>query len=231
MKTHRKVGGLVLGAIALLATLAPATVSAATVSAATVSAAGTDGSNGGAQAVRGPSAIGDPGNAAPDSCLHIQQLNPDEQKYRTVSNIPFTYTDAVYGANWFDVACGDLSFTVPPGRQALVDLTAVAELDCQGPAGVDGWCGGRFLINGLPLPWPDNTGRPDSYAWDSAHGGALDWQANTLAQEFVVKCDQATAPCHYRVQLQSALIAGASSVWIDDLTTRVDVTVGPVSVV
>jgi len=217
MKDYRKVGALTLGVIALLATLTPATVSAAA----------TDGSNGGAQAGRGPSAIGAAENPAPDSCLHIRQLNPDEQKYRTVSNIPFTYTSGVYGANWFDVACGDLFFSVPGGQQALLDLTAVAELDCQAPAGIDGWCGGRFLINGLPLPWPDNTGRPDSYAWDSAHGGAVDWQANTLAQEYVVKCD-ATAQCFYRVQLQSALLAGATSVWIDDLTIRVDVTEGPV---
>lgn len=125
MKTYRKVGGLVLGAFALLVMLTPTTVSAAA----------TDGSNGGAQAGKGPGAIGGPENPAPDSCLHIRQLNPDEQKYRTVSNIPFTYTSGVYGANWFDVACGDLSFSVPAGQQALVDLTAVAELDCQGPAG------------------------------------------------------------------------------------------------
>ncbi|GIH05386.1 hypothetical protein Rhe02_34530 [Rhizocola hellebori] len=222
MKAYRKAGGLVLGLSALLFTLTPATVSAA----------GTDGHNRGAQATNAPTTISAPGAVAPDSCLHIQQLNPDEQKYRTVSNIPFTYTDAAFGVNvWFDVACGDLFFTVPPGRQALVDLTAVAELDCQGPAGGGGWCGGRFLINGLPLPWPDNTGRPDSYAWDSAIGGAVDWQANTLAQEYVARCDNQTAPCGYKVQLQSALLSGSTSVWIDDLTTRVDVTIGPVSVV
>jgi hypothetical protein len=218
MKLNRRTGGVLLAVIAVLAVSAPA--------------AGSVGANNpasGGQADPGR-IVAAPGEVAPYACQHIRQLNPDEQKYRTVSNIPFTYTSAVFGVAWFDVACGDLIFTVPPGQQALVDLLAVAELDCQAPAGVDGWCGGRFLINGLPLPLPDNTGLGDSYAWDSAHGGAVDWQANTLAQEYIARCS-GTAACSFRVQLQSALIAGATSVWIDDLTTRVDVSVGPVSIV
>jgi hypothetical protein len=219
MKINRRTGGVLLAAIAVLAAFTPAAVSASANSPA-----------GGAQADQGR-VIAAPGEAAPYVCNHIRQLNADEQKYRTVSNIPFTYTSGVFGTNWFDVACGDLSFTVPPGQQALVDLLAVAELDCQAPPGVDGWCGGRFLINGLPVPLPDNTGLADSYAWDSAHGGAIDWQANTLAQEYIARCTSTSAPCTFRVQLQSALIAGSTSVWIDDLTTRVDVSVGPVSIV
>lgn len=219
MKINRKVGGVLLAAFAVLAAFTPGTVSASP-----------NGPAGGAQADQGRVVAAPGENVAPYACHHIRQLNADEQKYRTVSNIPFTYTFGVYGAAWFDVACGDLSFTVPPGQQALVDLLAVAELDCQAPTGIDGWCGGRFLINGAPVPWPDNTGLSDSYAWDSAHGGAIDWQANTLAQEYVARCS-GTVACTYRVQLQSALIAGSTSVWIDDLTTRVDVSVGPVSVV
>ncbi|GIJ50250.1 hypothetical protein Val02_71360 [Virgisporangium aliadipatigenens] len=170
-------------------------------------------------------------DAARDECLYLRQLNPAEQKYRTVNNNYFTYEVGTYGTEWFDVACGALSFTVPYGETALVDLTAVAELDCQSGA-ANSWCGGRFLINGQPLPWPVNTGRSDSYAWDSANGGKYDWQANTLAQEYVVICrepDQQRV-CTYKVQLQSRLENGAESVWIDDLTVRVDVTVGKVDV-
>lgn len=170
--------------------------------------------------------------SAPDQCLFLRQLHPAEQKYRNVNNVPFTYEEAKFGTEWFDVACGQLSFTVPFGAQALVDLTAVAELDCQGKEETStGWCGGRFLVNGSPS-LPDNTGRPDSYAWDSAKGGANDWQANTLAQEYVATCRESTnqQPCVYRVQLQSRLEAGATSVWIDDLTVRVDVTVAPVTI-
>jgi hypothetical protein len=170
-------------------------------------------------------------DAARDECLYLRQLNADEQKYRTVNNNFFTYDVSKYGTEWFDVACGTLSFTVPYGAEALVDLTAVAELDCQSGTS-DSWCGGRFLINGQPLPWPVNTGRSDSYAWDSANGGKNDWQANALAQEYVVTCrepdDQRV--CTYKVQLQSRLENGATSVWVDDLTVRVDVTVGKVGV-
>jgi hypothetical protein len=209
MRINRGIGWLFGGALALAA-LAPAAASAAP----------TDPGGGPQTPIVG---------GAPDTCRHLRQLNPDEQKYRTVNNTPWVYTNVVYGANWFNVACADLFFSVPAGQTALVDLLAVAELDCRGPAGAHSWCGGRWLINGLPLPLPDNTGRPDSYAWDSADGGVYDWQANTLAQEYVAVCS-GTSPCLYRAQLQSQLANGATSVWIDDLTTRVDVSEGPVGV-
>ena len=170
---------------------------------------------------------------APDQCLFLRQLHPVEQKYRNTNNVPFTYDIGRFGTDWFDVACGYLTFTVPAGQEALVDLTAVAELDCQSdkPA-ANGWCGGRFLVNEVPV-LPDNTGRADSYAWDSSNGGSYDWQANTLAQEYVAYCRQNPTgqPCYYRVQLQSRLEAGVTSVWIDDLTMRVDVTEGKVTIV
>jgi hypothetical protein len=106
-------------------------------------------------------------------------------------------------------------------------------LDCQSKEGrVNGWCGGRFLINGEPLPHPDNTGRSDTYAWDSSNGGEYDWSAHILAQEYVTVCErpQSDGLCYYRVQLQSRLENGATSVWIDDLTIRVDVSEGAVNV-
>jgi hypothetical protein len=218
VKLKRKVGLLVGSAVALLAVFVPASASA------------------------GPNAPDNPqspngvkmsaDDSAPDLCQFLRQLHPAEQKYRNTNNDPFTYDISKVGTDWFDVACGYLTFSVPAGKEALVDLTAVAELDCQSTAAPpsNAWCGGRFLINGLPLPHPDNTGRPDSYAWDSANGGKYDWQANTLAQEYVARCNESPngQPCYYRVQLQSRLENGATSVWIDDLTIRVDVTVAPV---
>ncbi|MEN3309209.1 MAG: hypothetical protein V7603_5411 [Micromonosporaceae bacterium] len=170
---------------------------------------------------------------APDACLFYQQMHPAEQKYRKTNNAFATYDVSTYGTSFFDIACGSLIFTVPRGQQALVDLSATAELDCQGPTGGNSWCEGRFLINGLPLPTPDNTGRSDTYAWDSANGGLFDWQANALDQEYVAKCPRSsstTTPCFYRVSLQSRLDNGATSLWVDDLTVRVDVTEGPVRV-
>jgi hypothetical protein len=217
VKLKRKLGLLVGCAVALLVVLAPAAASA-----------GPNGSGGPQDPDGFKMAATD---AAPDLCLFLRQLHPAEQKYRNTNNVPYTYDVGKFGTDWFDVACGNLFFTVPAGKQALVDLTAVAELDCQSAGASDSWCGGRFLINGLPLPTPDNTGRSDSYAWDSANGGKYDWQANTLAQEYVANCESpAGQPCVYRVQLQSRLENGATSVWIDDLTIRVDVTVAPVSI-
>jgi len=220
VKLKRKIGLLFGSAVALLVVLAPITASA--------------GPNepGNPQAPDGVKMA--PGEYAPDLCQFLRQLHPAEQKYRNTNNVAFTYEVGKVGTEWFDVACGNLTITVPPGKEALVDLTAVAELDCQSkaPAPSNAWCGGRFLINGLPLPMPDNTGRPDSYAWDSANGGSYDWQANTLAQEYVADCRNSPngQPCFYRVQLQSRLENGATSVWIDDLTIRVDVTVAPVEI-
>ncbi|HEU4422583.1 MAG TPA: hypothetical protein VFR67_08580 [Pilimelia sp.] len=217
MKIKRTAGLLLGGVLAILA-VAPVAASAA--------------DNGdGPQAKRSGVAAAE---YAPDLCLFLRQMHPAEQKYRNTNNTPFTYDIGRFGTDWFDVACGELTITVPAGQEALVDLTAVAELDCQSdkPA-VNGWCGGRFLINGVPVTHPDNTGRADSYAWDSANGGSYDWQANTLAQEYVAYCRQSPtgAPCVYKVQLQSRLENGATSVWIDDLTMRVDVTEGKVSIV
>jgi len=218
VKPKRKIGLLIGSVVALLVVLAPA-----------ASAAPNDSGN--PQAPDGVKMTAS--DVAPDLCLFLRQLHPAEQKYRNTNNVPYTYDISKFGTDWFDVACGYLTFTVPAGKEALVDLTAVAELDCQSTDGpVNGWCGGRFLINGLPLPTPDNTGRSDSYAWDSSNGGKYDWQANILAQEYVADCKESPTgqPCFYRVQLQSRLENGATSVWIDDLTMRVDVTVYPVSI-
>lgn len=218
MRTKRTIGLLLGGILAVAAALVPA-------------GAATAGNDPG----HNPQGVKMATGAEPDECLFLRQLNPDEQKYRNVNNNFFTYDVSKFGKDWFDVACGSLAFTVPFGQQALVDLTAVAELDCQSTAAQpsDSWCGGRFLINGTELPWPNNNGRSDSYAWDSANGGTDDWQANTLAQEYVATCRDSVnqTPCTYKVQLQSRLENGATSVWIDDLTIRVDVSEGPVSVV
>ncbi|HKS98712.1 MAG TPA: hypothetical protein VJT31_04205 [Rugosimonospora sp.] len=170
---------------------------------------------------------------APNACLMYQQMNSVEQKYRKTNNNFTEYFGTSVGTGYFNVACGSLSFTVPRGKQALVDLSAVAELDCQGPAGGNTWCEGRFLINNTPVPTPDNTGRSDTFAWDSGNGGAYDWQANSLEQEYVAKCPTSsttTTPCTYKVQLQSRLDNGATYLWVDDLTVRVDVTLGTVRV-
>jgi hypothetical protein len=173
------------------------------------------------------------GEVASYLCRLYTQILPDEQRYRTTDNEPTVYTDATVGFNWFDVKCGSVTFTVPSGQEALVDLTATAELDCghNEHAPAFGWCGGRFLINGAPLPDPDNTGLGDTYAWDEGTGGSLDYSAHTLAQVYKAECPQSTENwCFFRVQLQSRLEAGAKSVWIDDLTMRVDVNEGKVTV-
>ena len=170
--------------------------------------------------------------AAPDKCYTWQQMEPAEQKYRKTSNIPKIYDIGTVGAGYFNVACGALSFTVPRGTEALVDMSATAELDCQAPTGSNGWCDGRFLVNSSAAH-PDNTDRGDTYAWDATNGGTYDWSAHSLDQEYRAVCAASTTtsvPCTFRVTLQSRLVNGATSVWIDDLTVRVDVTVGKVSI-
>lgn len=172
--------------------------------------------------------------AVPDQCILMKQMNPTEQKYRLTNNAPFTYT----AAGFFNVKCGHLQFTVPRGQDSLIDLTAAGELDCQAPNNVtsptptNGWCESRFLVNAVNV-LPNNTGRGDTFAWDSSNGGNFDWQANTLDQvghAFCPQSDLTTAPCVYDVQLQARLDNGATSLWVDDLTIRVDVSEGAVSV-
>jgi hypothetical protein len=170
--------------------------------------------------------------AVPNSCLKIAQpAGSGGQHYRNVNNTPWTYTSATYGGNWFNVACGSTKFTVPRGQQALVSLGATAELDCNAStANVNGWCEGRYLVNGKPA-LPDNTGRGDTYAWDSTNGGSYNWSAHQLTQALVLSCPRSattSAPCTYTAQLQARFQNNATSLWLDDLTSAVDVTVGKV---
>lgn len=176
--------------------------------------------------------------AVPDQCVLMQQLDPDEQKYRLTYNAPVTYTAAVYGANFFNVKCGLIHFSVPRGEDSMIDFTAAAELDCQAPNNVtttsptNGWCESRFLVNAVNV-LPNNTDRGDTFAWDSSNGGSFDWQANTLDQvghALCPKSETTQAPCTYHAQLQARLDSGATSLWVDDLITRVDVSEGPVMV-
>jgi hypothetical protein len=174
--------------------------------------------------------------AVPDQCVLMKQLNPDEQKYRLTENAPNTYTTT--GTSFFNVKCGALTFTVPRGQDSLVDFTSAAELNCDAPNNVtsptptNGWCESRFLVNAVNV-LPNNTGRGDTFAWDSSNAGQFSWQANTLDQvghAFCPQSDVTNAPCTYNVQLQARLDNGATSLWLDDMTIRVDVSEGPVAV-
>ena len=173
--------------------------------------------------------------AVPDQCVYLQQSNSTEQKYRLTYNAPATYTDT--SGNFFNVKCGLLTFTVPRGQDSMVDFTAAAELDCQAPNSVitssptNGWCESRFLVNAVNV-LPNNSGRGDTFAWDSSNGGNFDWQANTLDQVGHASCPiskDTQAPCTYHAQLQARLDNGATSLWVDDLTVRVDVSEGAVT--
>ena len=173
--------------------------------------------------------------AVPNQCVLQTLLNPTEQKYRLTYNAPTTYTTT--GSSFFNVKCGALTFTVPRGQQALVDFTAAGELDCQAPNNVttttptNGWCESRFLVNTVNV-LPNNTGRGDTFAWDSSNGGNFDWQANTLEQVGRAVCprvENTTSPCTFHAQLQARLDNGATSLWVDDLTVRVDVSEGTVN--
>jgi hypothetical protein len=238
VRSRRGVAALSTAVVALAAFLAVTASSAAGATPPTGTIAGDPTGAGDSQSPTGrqPGAAGaGHEEPVPYVCRLYEQILPDEQRYRTTDNERAIYDVSTYGTNWFDVKCGHLTFAVPAGQEALVDLTAVAELDCghtESPSVGGGWCGGRFLINGLPLPDPDNTGIEDSYAWDEATGGGYDYAAHTLAQVYKADCTKSTTggPCYYRVQLQSRLEAGARSVWIDDLTMRVDVNEGKVTV-
>ena len=171
----------------------------------------------------------------PDQCILQTQKNSDEQKYRLTYNAPQTYTTT--GTSFFNVKCGGLTFTVPRGQEALVDFTAAAELDCQAPNNVtsssptNGWCEARFLVNTVNV-LPNNTGRGDTFAWDSSNGGGFDWQANTLDQVGRAVCPVSSttqSPCTFHAQLQARLDNGATSLWVDDLTIRIDVSEGKVT--
>jgi hypothetical protein len=188
------------------------------------------GVHGNPQVPAGPAKTAD---VTPDQCTLMTQMNPDEQKYRLTYNAPVVYTTSTVGTNFFNVKCGLVTFTVPRGFDSLIDFTAAAELDCQAPtAAADAWCESRFLVNVVNV-LPNNGGRGDTFAWDSTNGGSFDWQANTLDQVGHVVCPRSndtSVPCTYHAQLQARLDNGASYLWVDDLTIRIDVSEGVVAV-
>jgi hypothetical protein len=235
IQPNRRKAMLAAAVVGLVATLLAAAPSVAGATPSRSLAAGDPTGAGTSQDPNGRHDNPDGEKPAPYQCRLYTQILPDEQRYRATNNQPYIYTDAVFGGSWFDVKCGNLTFMVPPGKEALVDLNAVAELDCghfDSPVPV-GWCGARFLINGLPLPDPDNTGLEDSYAWDASNAGGFDYSSHAFAQVYKADCTAPTTAngCFYRVQLQSRLEVGTRSIWIDDLTMSVDVNLGPVTVV
>ncbi len=217
----RKVRSLLLaGAVALVAAIPLVTTSA-----------GAD--NGNPQLTQKP-AITAGVAAAPDQCLLFDQQAADHHYVRKTYNVPVVYdpTTPADPNGWMNVKCGDAVFFVPRGQQALVDLQAAStELDCAGPDGGNGWCEGRFLVNGsTTMVHPNNEGRGDSYAWDSAKGGKFDWSGHSLAQVYAASCprveDPNAPPCGFRVQLQAHLTAGADYLWLDDLTMVINANYG-----
>lgn len=169
--------------------------------------------------------------AVADQCYKWRQTTGTHDLSHSTYNAPRNYdTPAV----WHNIACGKVTIQVPRGQMALVDLSATAELDCASTptsSPSTGWCEGRILVAG-GVSHPDNTGRGDSYAWDSAKGGLYDWSAHALDQERRMICPRSTVtnlPCVYTVQLQTMNTAGANYLWLDDLTLRAVVNYGNTS--
>jgi hypothetical protein len=164
--------------------------------------------------------------------VSTKQTSAAGQQYRKTFNyfVHYSRGNSAVGTDYFNVYCGALTFTVPRGQQAQVDLSATADLACFATSTTEAQvlCGARFVVNGHAA-LPEN---PGGFVWSGESFGQSDLWPGALDQQYVATCPATGTkdPCTYQVALQGRLLGDAETLTIYDLTVRVDVNYGTVGV-
>ncbi len=162
-------------------------------------------------------AKGLPALLAPTCNPRLSAANADSQEIFLSTSNPWTYS----GTAWQNVSCTNTTFKLKYGQRALITSEFSAEADCNG--GTNQWCKTRALLSGsegTPLA-PEG----DSFAFDSANGGSANWQAHTMTRAWVRQCLLLNG-CTYNFVVQTQMRDATSSMWLDEVTARLNVTVG-----
>ncbi|MGH7196780.1 MAG: hypothetical protein ACREGJ_03385 [Candidatus Saccharimonadales bacterium] len=158
--------------------------------------------------------------AAADVCVRYLNLNAAGRVYVSTYAEPRTYTST----SWTNVKCGGTTVAVPRGRQALLDVSVDAEVDCNGTSGQ--WCQGRVVVSGVEAD--PVAAEPSSFSWDSSSSAVNEWGAHGFSRYARASCpsNNSSAYCYYRLYVQTRNHASGMSLWLDDLTVDVEVLYG-----
>jgi hypothetical protein len=156
-------------------------------------------------------------------CRRQSAANGAGQDIFLSTGTPKTYLNA--NGAWQNVECATTTFRLSAGQRALVVSNFNAESDCNGSAPTNGqWCQTRALLNGVegaPL-----AAEPSSFAFDGVAGGTSNWQANSMARAWEVRCAVANG-CQYRFAVQTRMHSSTvTSMWLDEIATNLRVTYG-----
>ena len=118
------------------------------------------------------------------------------------------------GAGAFvDVPGATTTITVPRGTRRAIDARFSAESQCTGSGG---WCSVRVLLirpNGTSIELNPRSGT--DFAFDSA--GSDNWESHAIE-----RTSSFLGAGTYRVKVQAGVVAGASSLRLDDWTFAVE---------
>jgi hypothetical protein len=148
------------------------------------------------------------GTAAQAVLTGVSGTQSDFQRYVNESNAWSTSAGA-----FVDVPGAATTVTIASGTRRMLDARFTAESQCTGSGG---WCSVRIVVvrpNGSLLELNPQSGT--DFAFDS--GSADNWESHAIER---------TSPYlpagTYRVKVQAGVVAGATSVRLDDWTLAVE---------
>ena len=121
----------------------------------------------------------------------------------------------ITSAAFVDVAGGAVNVRIPAGTRRMLDARYTAETLCSGPGG---WCSARILVTRTVPAGATTELLPASgadFALDSPGGN---WQGHALE-----RTSNYLGAGLYRVHVQAAVVAGATSLRLDDTHLAVEV--------
>lgn len=159
--------------------------------------------------------------AAIADCKRQSAANGAGQEIFLSTPTPKTYS----GLAWQNVDCASTTFRLNNGQRALVVSNFNAESDCNGTTPTNGqWCQTRALLNGLegaPI-----AAESSSFAFDSVAGGVNNWEANSMARAWEIRCGLANG-CQYKFAVQTKMHnSTVTGMWLDEIATSLRITYG-----
>lgn len=158
--------------------------------------------------------------AAEPTCNRLSAANSAGQEIFLSTPNNKEYPTA--GQAWQNVNCTNTTFRLKYGERALVTADFSAEADCNGPT-TGQWCQTRALLNGTEMR--PVASEPDSFAFDNTAGGSQNWQAHKMQRGWEIRCGL-TQGCQYGFVVQTRMHAPNVTMWLDEVTVDLRVTIG-----
>ncbi len=163
-------------------------------------------------------------SAAAASCMFPVNATNSALQTKTV-----TSRDARnYSATaWTNLECGQLTVTVPRGRNAGLVVRTDAELTCTGSApDATQWCEGRVLVSGVQAE-PAAQEADGSFAWAQSSTDVGAWESNSFTRSATLRCPAVSTtqlPCAFSVNVQVKAHTTGLNFRVDDSTVEAQLT-------